>query len=78
MDEERKQKAKAAIRALLDELRGHIVPGHGGQARLAEALGVERMRLNDWFKEHRKPNSSELILIQEFLKKRRRKKPNAH
>ena len=66
--------AEIKAKALVDELQNWCREKYGRNTEAAEALGVSRQLLSDWFAGRTVPSLVTGFKIQEFLKMKRRRK----
>jgi Helix-turn-helix len=62
---------------LLDELKAWCEQEYGRKAEAARVIGTSRQALNHWFTGNQNLTAEQILNVQEFLKKQRRraKKP---
>jgi predicted XRE-type DNA-binding protein len=58
---------------LLRQLQNWCGEERGRQVRVAKAVGVSRQRISDWFAQRSNPTAEQILAVQSFLKKQRRK-----
>jgi transcriptional regulator with XRE-family HTH domain len=58
---------------LLDELREYCDEKRGRRAEIAKLIGIKRQSITDWFSGRQQPTAEQILEIQEFLEKQRRR-----
>jgi transcriptional regulator with XRE-family HTH domain len=62
---------------VLDSLKAWCDQGRGRQSEVADVIGTTRQAINHWFAGRQQPTAEQILAVQEFLAKQRRrsKKP---
>jgi hypothetical protein len=58
---------------LLDALKAWCDQEYGRRSEIAKVVGTTRQAITHWFSGRRSPTSEQILIVQEFLKARRRR-----
>jgi transcriptional regulator with XRE-family HTH domain len=59
---------------LIDELREYCDEERGRRAEIAKLIGIKRQSITDWFSGRQQPTAEQILEVQEFLDKQRRRR----